>query len=112
MKAKSYIIVFSLLLLGFFVLGPTVCNPMSKSKPGVHFDSGKHATGEKVKTPLQGSVIVRQQGKRITFSLGLRDAEGKKIRSLRLPTGRPKPPKVEILNTLGERVYACTLEYG
>ena len=109
MKAKHYIIiVFGLLLLGFLVLGPTVCTP----KPGVHFVSGKRATGEEVKTPLQGSLIVQQRGRRITFLLGLRDAEGKKISNLRIPAGRPKPPKVEILNTLGERVYTCTLEYG
>ena len=109
MKAKYYIIiVFGLLLPGLLVLGPTVCTP----KPSVHFVSGKGATGEEVKTPLQGSLIVQQRGRRITFSLGLHDADDKKISSLRLPTGRPKPPKVEILNTLGERVYTCTLEYG
>ncbi len=113
MKTKHYIgIALGLLLLGVMAIFLTADKPLSLHKSKVYFTSGGSATGEEVKTPLKASVIAQQRARRVTFSLQLSDAGGKKIRSLHISTGRSKRPKVEIFNALGERVYACTLEYG
>ena len=69
--------------------------------------------GEDPATPLVGSAQVRSRGRYVTFTLSLRDAKGRQIRSLRLPNGRrPGPPQVEVLDAEGKRLYQCTLRYG
>lgn len=113
MKAKHYVVIsIGVLLLGVVVIRLTCRNPLFRGTPRVYFAKGRQASGDEIKTPLKASLNVQQRRGMITFLLRLRDATGKEIRSLRLPTGRPKPPKVEIFNAQGERVYTCTLEYG
>ena len=113
MKAKHYVIItIGVLLLGVVVIGRTVRNSLFRGTSRAYFAKGGQASGEEIKTPLKASLNVQQRRGMITFLLRLRDATGKDIRSLRLPTGRPKPPKVAILNSQGEKVYTCTLEYG
>lgn len=88
------------------------CGSLFRREPGAYLSSGRWVAGEKLKTPLAASARVFQRGQVAVFSLRLRDAAGAEISRLVLPTGEPRPPKVEIFDAEGQRVYACTLEYG
>ena len=98
--------------LGLMLFGRSACNSVFQNKAKAQFAGGGYATGEQIKTPLKASVDASRRGRAIVFRLRLADATGKRIRSLRLPTGRPDAPKVVVYNALGKKVYACTLKYG
>ena len=113
MKTKHSISIgVGLFFLGLLIIVLTANESLFKRTPKVYFASGGSATVEKVKTPLMASISARQRARVVTFSLRLSDAGGKKISRLRFATGSPKRPIVEVFNTLGKRVYTCTLEYG
>ena len=101
------------LLMGVLVLSPSICTSVFRQQPRAHFSSGQQAVGEQIKTPLTGKVKVRQRRGRVDFLFKLSDAENREVSTLQLRSGqRPKPPKVVVFDAHGERVYACTLEYG
>ncbi|HET6428630.1 MAG TPA: hypothetical protein VFJ30_09485 [Phycisphaerae bacterium] len=69
-----------------------------------------------VGSPLTATIDVQHRsGSDYSLSLKLLDASGARVDGLTVPSlrsGRPDPPKVDILNAGGERVYSSTLEYG
>jgi len=95
-----------LLLWMLFAIGS------SRRTPGALLTSGQHVPAEKLPTPLAARVDVHARRGTVVFLFRLADAEGREIRDLRLAAGRPEPPKVEVLDARGKRVYACTLQYG
>ena len=80
--------------------------------PGALLASGQRVPAEKLPTPLAARVDVHARRGTVMFLFRLADGEGREIRELRLAAGRPEPPKVEVLDARGKRVYACTLQYG
>ena len=85
-------------------------------QPAVRYVDNSTSSPDQLKLPLRGSVDVKNAGKKgyLYFYLKLTDADGREIRSLVTPNGRPAAPKVEIYSKMGngEKVYSCTLEYG
>ena len=119
MKGKHYIALAALTVaavlaavaLSSFLRSNSFTLPF-RSGPKAVLSSGRLVAVEELKTPLTASVGVRRQGGIVSFSLLLRDAADREVRSLELPGGRPKPPRVEVFDGSGKPVYACTLAYG
>ncbi len=85
----------------------------SGSDAKVWFADRTTASGEDIAAPLVGSVGVHKRGGVVGLYLKLQDANGKAIRSVRLPGGgRPEAPSIEIFDAAGRTVYACKLRYG
>ena len=85
----------------------------SGSDAKVWFADRTTASGEDIATPLVGSVGVQKRGGVVRLYLKLQDANGKAIRSVRLPGGsRPEAPSIEIFDAEGQKVHACKLRYG
>jgi len=101
------------LALAAIAIGYGVFGMGSGGGARVQFGDRSTARGEDIATPLVGSVGVHKRRGRVTLYLALQDADGKRIRAVRLPNGRrPAAPRVEIFDADGQRVYACTLRYG
>ncbi len=85
----------------------------SSGEVQISLQRGGTASGSEIATPLTGSVQIAQRRRTVTFSLSLRDANGKLVRSVRLPNGkRPAAPHVEVLDAEGKRIYRGTMRYG
>ena len=63
--------------------------------------------------PITASVHARNVRSQISFTLLLKDANGKPLSGLVLPTGkRPPPPKVTVVDAEGNEVYTFSMRYG
>ena len=65
-------------------------------------------------SPLTASITTaRRSGGRLSLSLVLVDASGRRVGDLQMANGkRPPAPKVVVRNADGKQVYTCSLEYG
>jgi len=67
----------------------------------------------KLGEPLAARMLATKAGRRVTFSLDLRDAFGVEVFYLVRPKGgRPPNPTFDVIDARGNVVHSATLEYG
>ena len=101
MQAKKHWVLAALIAAATLTCGLFCQSEPSKPK------NGRYAQ------PISASLQARNSTGRIAFMLQLHDANGKKLSSLVLPTGkRPLPPRVTITDAAGNDVYTFRMRYG
>lgn len=109
--SNAKIAVAGVIALG--LLGYGVYRMFPRGEGQVVLASGAVLAGEDIAAPLSGSVKTLQRGDVVYLVLQLADASGRPVRAVMLPGGkRPDPPRVEVFDDAGRRVYSCTLRYG
>ena len=100
-------------LLAAAAAGYAVYRMSSPGQPAVYLADRTTATGQDIATPLTAGAGVQKRGRNLVLYLVLTDANGKRVRGVRLPNGKTPPaPTVQILDADRNVVYSCTLKYG
>ena len=101
MQAKKHWILAALIAAAALTYGLSCRNEKSKGKKRNYAQ------------PVSAWAQARNHRGRIAFILQLQEANGEKLRSLVLPTGkRPSPPEVTITDAEGNEVYTFSMRYG
>ena len=101
---NTKMIVFGLIGGGLLGYGAYRMSPMG---------GPSYTLAENVATPVIATVQAAQKGRTVELTLHLTDANGKRLRELKLANGRrAAPPAVEIFDDTDERIYQGTFKYG
>ena len=65
-------------------------------------------------SPLTADLSVRKSGRTVRFALDLKGAGGAQVDSISVPprSDRPEPPRIEVLDKAGKRLYQGSMRYG
>jgi len=91
--------------LAWGILGPREAQALTASRRWVSVSQ--------LATPIQARLVAVQRGRRVSFSMQLADASGKRLRAVRLAGGRrPDVPAVSVVDGDGAVVHTGRMRYG
>jgi len=81
-------------------------------KDPVTIEAGKTAE-IKVGAPVEAAIATQAKGKKVTFSLGFKDAGGNDVTVMAAPEGKKQvEPKIDVVDKDGKTVYTATMAFG